>query len=265
MVIIMKLSLIQMDICIGEPEVNRKHVESLLKQAVEQTMKPDVVVLPELWNTGYALEQANELADHNGEPTHAIMSSFARKHQIYIIAGSVTNKTTMGVQNTTFVYDRTGTCISNYSKLHLFRLMDEEKYLHQGTAVGRTAIDGVAAGLMICYDIRFPELARKLSLEGAKIIFVPAQWPQPRLHHWRTLLQARAIENQLFVVACNRVGTSRGTQFFGHSMIISPWGEILAEAGENEMLLTADIDLTETEQVRNKIPVFQDRRPEHYF
>src|SRR5690606_34047396 len=105
---------------------------------------------------------------------------------------------------------------------------------------------------------------RRLALDGAKMLFVPAQWPKPRLHHWRTLLQARAIENQMFVVACNRVGTSRGSEFFGHSMIISPWGDVLAEGGEEEAILTADLDLSEVERVRSAIPVFRYRRPELY-
>ena len=97
--------------------------------------------------------------------------------------------------------------------------------------------------MMICYDIRFPELARKLALGGAKILFVPAEWPHPRLHHWRTLLTARAIENQMYVIACNRTGQSGNDRFFGHSMIIDPWGEIIAEGDEEEVILMADIDL----------------------
>jgi omega-amidase len=118
--------------------------------------------------------------------------------------------------------------------------------------------------VMICYDIRFPELARTLALDGAKILFVPAEWPHPRLHHWRTLLMARAIENQMFVVSCNRVGTSGSTHFFGHSLIIDPWGEIIAEGAEHEEIITAALDLTEVDKVRGRIPVFEDRRPELY-
>jgi omega-amidase len=120
------------------------------------------------------------------------------------------------------------------------------------------------AGASICYDIRFPEQARTLSLLGAKILFVAAEWPHPRLHHWRTLLMARAIENQMYVVACNRVGNTAIDSFFGHSMIIDPWGEIIAEGGEREEIVTARIDLTLVDHVRNRIPVFEDRRPELY-
>src|SRR5690606_653419 len=98
----------------------------------------------------------------------------------------------------------------------------------------------------------------------AKLLIVPAEWPHPRLHHWRTLLTARAIENQMYVIACNRVGKSGDTSFFGHSMVIDPWGEIIAEAGEEETILTTEIDLGLVDEVRGRIPVFEDRRPSFY-
>jgi predicted amidohydrolase len=119
-------------------------------------------------------------------------------------------------------------------------------------------------GLTICYDLRFPELFRRYALAGAKLIFVPAEWPHPRLMHWQTLLRARAIENQLFVVACNRVGVVGKTHFCGHSAVIDPWGETIVEGDESEMLLTAEIDLGLVDDVRQRIPIFADRRPEIY-
>ena len=142
--------------------------------------------------------------------------------------------------------------------------MNEEKHLVAGNHVGQFELEGVQAGMMICYDIRFPELTRKLALGGAKVLFIPAEWPHPRLHHWRTLLMARAIENQMYIVACNRVGVSEGTEFFGHSIIIDPWGEIIAEGSEDEMIITAELDLGLVDQVRQRIPVFEDRRPQLY-
>jgi len=96
------------------------------------------------------------------------------------------------------------------------------------------------------------------------MLFVPAQWPNPRLHHWKTLLTARAIENQMYVIACNRMGTSGDSVFFGHSMVIDPWGEIVIEAGDEEAVLRGEIDLSLVDKVRSTIPVFQDRRPDQY-
>ncbi len=263
----MRIALLQMDVAIGEPEVNRARALQMMEEAVNGPEKPDVLVLPEMWNTGYALEIIGDIADREEEPTSGVMSAFARSHGVNVLAGSIANVPADrggAVRNTALLFNREGRRTADYSKLHLFRLMDEEKFLEEGDRVGTAVLDGESVGLMICYDIRFPELSRKLALSGAKVLFVPAEWPMPRLHHWRTLLMARAIENQMYVVACNRVGTSRGTEFFGHSMIISPWGEVLAEGGEEEAILTASLDLDEVPRVRSTIPVFEDRRPEHY-
>ena len=120
------------------------------------------------------------------------------------------------------------------------------------------------AGLAICYDLRFPELFRRYALEGARLMILPAAWPHPRRMHWRTLLRSRAIENQCFVAACNRVGTADDVSFFGSSAVIDPWGETLIEGGETEALLTVRIDLDTVEATRAKIPIFADRRPELY-
>ncbi|WP_152393885.1 carbon-nitrogen family hydrolase [Paenibacillus guangzhouensis] len=259
-----KLSVLQMDVAIGQPDENFKKVEQLLQQAVQANVKPDCIVLPEMWNTGYALEQIHELADKDGERTKVLISAFCKTHGVHVVAGSIAERRGDQIYNTIYVFDRTGEIVADYSKIHLFRLMDEEKYLAEGDHIGTFEADGVNAGMMICYDIRFPELARKLALSGAKILFVPAEWPNPRLHHWRTLLTARAIENQMYVVSCNRVGTSGTTEFFGHSMIIDPWGEVLVEGQDSEEILSATIDLSLVDEVRGRIPVFEDRRPQHY-
>ncbi|KRE54437.1 carbon-nitrogen family hydrolase [Paenibacillus sp. Soil522] len=260
----LRLALLQMHIDAGNPEANFAKLAGMLEEAVSQTDKPDVIMFPEMWNTGYALTDIQSIADRNGERTKAFLSEFSKKHQVHIIGGSIAELKEDKVLNTVYVFDRDGNVAADYSKIHLFRLMEEEKYLAAGDKLGKLEIEGAGAGMMICYDIRFPELARKLALEGAKLLFVPAEWPHPRLHHWRTLLTARAIENQMFVIACNRMGSSGDTHFFGHSLVLDPWGEIIAEAGEEETILYADIDLALVDAVRSKIPVFEDRRPSIY-
>lgn len=261
---LLQLALIQMHVDAGNPDANFVRLETKLNEAMNGLVKPDMIMLPEMWNTGYALEQINELADQDGERTKALLSAFSRNHKVQIFGGSIAEKRADGVYNTTYVFNEQGEIHAEYSKIHLFRLMDEEKHLKQGDKLGLLNVSGTDAGMMICYDIRFPELARKLAVNGAKLLFVPAQWPNPRLHHWRTLLMARAIENQMFVIACNRCGTSGTSTFFGHSLIIDPWGEIIAEAGEDEAIIRAEIDLTLVDAVRSKIPVFEDRRPQLY-
>lgn len=261
---LLNFAVIQMDVKIGDVAHNILTVEQKLNEAVNNKSKPDVIVLPEMWNTGYALTEINNIADYKGTKIKSMLASFAKQHRVNIVGGSIAEKREDGVYNTTFAFDREGKCIADYSKLHLFRLMEEEKFLQAGNKLGHLTIDEIEAGMMICYDIRFPELARTLALQGAKVLFVPAQWPHPRLHHWRTLLQARAIENQMYVVACNRVGSSGTSEFFGHSMVIDPWGEIISEASDTETILYGALDLSIVDKVRQTIPIFADRRPSFY-
>ena len=125
------------------------------------------------------------------------------------------------------------------------------------TTVGRV-------GLLICYDLRFPELSRMLAAAGAQFIFVSAQWPEQRISHWDTLLKARAIENQVVVIASNRLGSDRGGGYCGHSQIISPSGHILGFAGAEDTIAEAEIDLSEMDHIRSVMPVLKERRPDVY-
>ncbi|MBL0387288.1 carbon-nitrogen family hydrolase [Tumebacillus sp. ITR2] len=257
-----RLALLQMDIAFGQPEVNRAKVRELIAEAAAGGA--DLVVLPELWNTGYSLTNIAEIADHDGQETIALMSELSRLHNLNIHAGSVANLVDGKVYNSTFVFNSQGEVVGRYSKMHLFRLMDEEKYLESGNEIGLFELDGVPVGTMICYDLRFPELTRSLSLGGAQIVFLPAEWPHPRLNHWRHLQIARAIENQMFMVSANRVGVAGETAFFGHSMVVDPWGEILVEGDESEQILYATVDLGIVPEIRSRIPIFEDRRPDLY-
>lgn len=258
----MKIAILQFDICFGKPDENYKKAENLINQAAET--KPDVVVLPELWTTGYDLERLDEIADLKGERTISFLSSLAKRHKIYIIAGSIASLGEDGVRNTMFVINANGEVIHDYSKVHLFRLMNEEKYFLPGNHDGSFELCGITCAGVICYDIRFPEWIRNHAIQGAKVIFVVAEWPLKRIEHWRTLLMSRAIENQCYVVACNRVGKDPQNVFGGNSMVIDPWGKVVAEAGLEELILYSTIDLSLVDHVRNTIPVFEDRRTDLY-
>lgn len=260
----LRFSLLQMNVAAGDPQRNFKKAESMFRTAMSASVKPDLLVLPEMWNTGYALDRIGELADWQGERTKALIGGLCREYGVWAVAGSIAEKTETGVRNTSYVFDRSGNKVSGYSKLHLFGLMEEDRVLTAGDSCGVTELADVPAGVMICYDIRFPELARSLALSGARLLIVPAEWPHPRLHHWRTLLMARAIENQAYVAACNRVGEDGTGHFFGHSMMIDPWGSVAAEAGEEETVLAAEADMDIVDEVRSRIPVFKDRRPTLY-
>ncbi|WP_029099300.1 carbon-nitrogen family hydrolase [Brevibacillus thermoruber] len=258
------VALLQMDIAFGRPDLNAATVRRLVNQLAEAEQQPDLVVLPELWDTGYDLTRLDEIADDNGERAKALLREAAVQLKAHVIGGSVAERRDGRVYNTTFVFDREGNLAGSYSKAHLFRLMDEEKYLAAGEKPGLYILDGQTAGSVICYDIRFPEWLRVHALKGAKVMCVPAQWPHPRLDHWRQLLIARAIENQMYVVACNRVGEGGGNTFCGHSMVVNPWGEVIAEGMQQEEIVYAELDLALVDEVRGRIPVFADRRTELY-
>lgn len=257
-----KIALIQMDISFGNPTVNRERVTELIARASSKLS--DIIVLPELWTTGYDLARLNEIAETDQGETEALLSELARRYHVNLVAGSIAKKTEEGITNTLVVFNRKGEKVSEYSKAHLFRLMEEEKYLIPGHKKGLFQLGGTSCGGMICYDIRFPEWMRAHVLAGAQVLFIPAEWPIQRIDHWQTILRARAIENQCFVVACNRVGKDLNNTFGGHSVVIGPWGEIIAEASTGEEVLYAEIDLNEVEKIRQTIPVFEDRREELY-
>lgn len=258
----MKIALIQLDIAFGNPEVNYAAAERKIREAAAGN--PDCIILPELWTTGYDLTRLDEIADHGGQAAGALISGLAREYGVNIVAGSVAVRQDTGVTNSMFVFDRTGAPAGQYSKLHLFKLMDEHLYLQPGSAKGLFKLDSTLCAGLICYDIRFPEWVRVHMAEGAEVLFVSAEWPLPRLSHWRALLISRAIENQCYVVACNRSGSDPANIFGGHSMIIDPWGEIVNEASGSEEILSGEIDLARVQEVRGQIPVFSDRRPELY-
>lgn len=258
----MKIALLQMNINLGQPESNLAHASSLVEKAMKN--EPDILVLPEMWNTGYDLEHLEELTDRDGEPCARAMGQLANKYGVNIVAGSVADKRAGKTANTAYVFNRRGEEISRYSKVHLFGLMKEGEFLTRGDTRSNFYLDQICCGIIICYDLRFPELSRALALDGIKILFVPAQWPNPRMHPWRTLLLARAIENQMFVVGVNRVGEEGKTHFFGHSMVVGPQGEILAEGSEREEILCVEINPRETDKVRRYMTCFKDRAPEVY-
>lgn len=258
------VSLLQIGINSGDPDHNFRSVQDKLVEAVNGKTRPDLLVLPEMWNTGYAMDKLSQLADVRGERTTGLFREFCRENQVSAVAGSVAEHWEGQVRNTAYTFGNDGSLTSHYTKIHLFGPMGEDQVLTAGTRPGRVDIGGIPAGVAICYDIRFPELIRSLALSGAQMLIVPAHWPKARIGHWRALLIARAIENQMYVLGCNRSGTSDGTEYAGHSLIIDPLGELIAEAGEGEEILTATLSPGLVKEVRSRIPVFRDRRPDCY-
>ncbi len=254
-----KFAMIQMDIVHGDVEANEAHAKSLLTEAAQ--CGADIAILPELWNMGYDLDRLEVLA-HRSEESLKFLRNQAKDLHMMIVGGSLPEKREGAFYNMCPVVTEIGTIAGKYRKAHLFPLaLKEHLYFSPGSEWGLADTDSFTLGTLLCYDLRFPELCRNLALRGADLLVVPAQWPAARENHWRVLLQARAIENQSFLLGVNRVGRDgNGLNYRGHSMAVAPDGTILAEGDENEGIFYGEIDFSKVSEIAHKIPVFADRK-----
>ncbi|WP_300668822.1 carbon-nitrogen family hydrolase [Desulfoluna sp.] len=222
----------------------------------------DLAVLPEMWSCGFDHAHLVDMAKSTPGILARLQALAARERMV--VAGSLPEVVDGAVVNTLHVVDRDGEIKGGYRKLHLFTPTGEDAHFSAGqkAVVADTSIGRL--GLMICYDLRFPELARGLVLDGAEILVIPAQWPATRLSHWEALLKARAIENQCFVVGANRVGRSGGLVYKGGSQIVSPLGETLAHAGSAEGEVVGAMESEEMTAFRTLVPCLEERRPMCY-
>jgi predicted amidohydrolase len=261
----LKYAIFQTEIIPADPEANEAQIRQWTEDTV-QINKPDTIVLPELWNSGYALDSLAEKSDTNGERTKAFLGDLAKKHRINIIGGSVGNKKNGKLFNSSFVFNRGGDLVYEYDKIHLVPMLNEHHFLNGGERMAEVfELDGIKMGLITCYDLRFPELSRQLALDGANVLHIVAQWPKARKDHWRHLQLARAIENQQFVISSNTVGFCNETEFAGNSMVIDPWGNEIAFGDPTKAeTITAAIDLSIVPKIREDVPVFSSRVPKFY-
>ena len=257
----MRVSCVQLDMKLGDVKANFSHAEAMIREAVNRD-HPDTVVLPETWNTGFFPQELAPCADDDGKATKALCSALAKELHINIVAGSVANRRADGYYNTAYVFDRSGNLVAEYDKTHLFTPSGEHNFFRMGSRTCRFTLEGIPCGLIICYDIRFPELTRTMTLEGVDLLFVVAQWPAKRAMHLETLSRARAIENQMFLALCNSAASD--TACGGGSAVIDPWGQDLARAGTGEEIISAQADFSVIQGIRDSINVFHDRRPELY-
>ena len=241
---------LQFDVQFGNIEANLDKVEKGLEQLAPQA--PAMIVMPEMWATGFDYSNLPALAGQTPEVL-ATLAKLADRYDIFL-AGSLPeqdiNKNTLF--NTLFITGPDGV-IGSYRKQRMFPLIDEDQHLTPGDnpAPINTPLGRIAG--LVCYDLRFPELLRTQTVRGAKMVLVSAQWPLVRIDHWRTLLIARAIENQIFVVAANRSGADSvggGIVYGGHSLIVAPDGEILHEAGEGEESACVAIETSTVDTIR---------------
>ncbi|MDR1944125.1 MAG: carbon-nitrogen family hydrolase, partial [Synergistaceae bacterium] len=223
----LSVGIAQIDVLTGDRAGNQRRVREWMAEHCPDTRgMTTLIVLPEMWDVGYALSRKEELADDEGSEALAFLAGLARWYGVWFAGGSVLARTESGFVNRAQVVDANGNLVAWYDKVHLFPLMDEPLHLEGGNSRCLFDIEGTTAGCVICYDLRFCEFLRRYAVDGAKALFLSAQWPEKRIDHWVALLRARAIENMTYIVACNRVGTS-GTRYGGNSMVIDPFGVVL--------------------------------------
>ena len=250
----------QMDVLPGDVEANLSKVEGILPEMERRGCQ--LALFPEMWSCGFVYSILREMADYTPKVLGRL-KGWAGQHRMVLI-GSLPEADGDTIFNSSYVIDANGNVAGKYRKIHLFSLSGEPEYFERGRSplVCDTSVG--CLGIEICYDIRFPELSRRLALDGAEIICVSALWPEVRVRHWSLLLRGRAVENQLFVLGCNGCGIEGNTRYGGASAIISPLGEVLAEARHDEELLIAKLNFEEMQDYRRHIPCFSDRLPGVY-
>jgi omega-amidase len=254
-----KIALVQMQVREHALEQNTSHGMELMEEAAAHS---ELVVLPEIWNTGYSLAHLSEKALPITAELIKQICALAKKYKCAIIAGSIPIVRRGKVYNCSLAINKQGQIVNQYDKAHLFGMFHEEAFFAPGQNFDCFDLDGITCGSTICYDLRFPELYRREALEGAKIIFVPAEWPVTRGPFWDLLLRARAAENHLFVVGVNCTGTFKGQRFYGHSQIIDPSGKVLVCGTTKEAILYHNIKLEAIDKVRKTLNALNDVRPE---
>ncbi|MEV6395012.1 carbon-nitrogen family hydrolase [Streptomyces sp. NPDC051907] len=255
----MRASLIQIAVDQGESVHSRRQRVAAL---VREQRGADLVVLPELWPVGaFAYESFAEEAESTAGPTYTAMAEAARDAGVWLHAGSIVEKTPEGtLYNTSLVVSPAGELAATYRKIHRFGFdKGEAVMMGAGEELSTVSLPELTLGLGTCYDLRFPELFRGLVDAGAQAFVVPAGWPARRREHWTLLAKARAVENQAYVLACGTGGTHAGVEQAGHSIVVDPWGEVLAEAGAGEEVLTVELDAAKVQTVREQFPALKDR------
>jgi predicted amidohydrolase len=250
-----------MNIVLGDVTRNTVTMQRMVADAAKRGSH--IVLLPELWSTGYAWGEYRDLAVPINTGMFTELSTLAQKAKISI-TGSILEKRGEQFANTAAFFAANGRMMGLYRKTHLFRLFQEDRYLQAGSSWLTMDLPWGPTSVAICYDLRFPEMFRRLTDEGAALILLVAEWPKERIEHWRTLVQARAIENQVFIAAVNATGETDDTVFGGHSMIVDPWGRIIVEAGEEPMVVTGEVEIESVWDVRKRIPILDDRRTDLY-
>ncbi len=230
--------------------------------AIKQCSDADLIVLPELWNIGFMSfdRYVREAEDING-PTLTLLKTLAQQTGAFLHTGSLIEKENSHYFNTSFLLSPQGEVLAGYRKIHLFGYDSKETQIltsGKDPVVVKTALGNI--GMATCFDLRFPELFRIMVDKGAEIFLVSSAWPYPRLEPWIMFNRVRALENQSFLISSNAAGINRGTQFVGHSMVVDPWGTVVAGAGDEETIVRTQIDPQMVQKARCAFPALAGRK-----
>lgn len=266
-----KIAAIQMSTVADKME-NVRTVKTYLKKIKDEN--PDFVILPEMFCCPYQTENFPIYAEKEGGPVWQQLSGYAKQYGIYLIGGSMPEKDAEGnVYNTSYIFDREGKQIGKHRKVHLFDIdvkggqtFKESDMLTAGDSDTVFDTEFGKIGVMLCFDIRFPELSRMMVNDGAKVIFVPAAFNMTTgPAHWELSFRTRALDNQIYMVGCAPArDVSAGYISWGHSIVTDPWGRVTGMLDENEGILLAELDMDYEEQVREELPLLKSRRKDMY-
>ncbi len=257
----MKIAVVQHDIVWCDREANFSRLAGFIEQAADNDA--DLVLLSETFSTGFAVED-DRFAELEDGPSSQFLRAMALEHGLWV-GGScpevpADSDTSVDARPAnTFVLAGTDGTVHRYRKIHPFTFGGEDRHVRAGEDLVTVNIDGVRISMFVCYDLRFSDEFWDVAL-GTDLYLIPANWPATRREHWMALLRARAIENQAYVVGCNRVGEGGGLVYSGDSSVIDPFGEELAVAGDGETILYAEVSAGEVERIRDRFRFLQDRR-----
>lgn len=266
-----KIATIQMSTVADKME-NVRTVKAYLEKIKDEN--PDFVILPEMFCCPYQTENFPIYAEKEGGPVWQQLSGYAKQYGIYLIGGSMPEKDAEGnVYNTSYIFDREGKQIGKHRKVHLFDIdikggqtFKESDTLTAGDSDTVFDTEFGKIGVMLCFDIRFPELSRMMVNDGAKVIFVPAAFNMTTgPAHWELSFRTRALDNQIYMVGCAPArDVSAGYISWGHSIVTDPWGRVIDMLDEKKGILLAELDMDYEEQVREELPLLKSRRKDMY-
>ena len=253
----MRISAIQLEI----KERSKKNTLNRIIRLIEESPPSDLIVLPEMWTCGFfSFEHYIEDSEPQDGPTVEALWGIAAKYHCFILMGSMVERDGQDFFNSTLLLDSQGKTVARYRKIHLFGYQSEERrLLKPGVDVVVAETPWGKAGLSTCYDLRFPEFYRKMVDKGATFFLVVSAWPQARLQAWILFNRVRAHENLAYLFSCNCTGFDHGHAYAGHSMFVDPLGNVVAEGGEQEVIISADVDMGLVDSVRGQFGFLNDR------